>query len=109
MPDSHRGRIFAGLVTACALGAVAYLLVASRAPQLAPAATKPGLVARPAAALAGTTAAARRFLTANGVTRGKLIFRDLDRHDTASWARIATAALAAGGKRQLLGTAPCEG
>src|SRR3954453_20854448 len=108
MPDSHRGRIFAGLVTVCALGAVAYLLVASRAPQLAPAATKPGRVATHAATLAGTTAESRRFLTANGVTHGKLIFRDLDRHDTANWGRIATAALAGGGKRQLLGTAHCE-
>jgi len=108
MLESHRGRIFAGLVAVCALAAVAYLLVASHAPQIAPAATKPAHVATRVATLEGTTADARRFLAANGVTHGTIVFRDLDRHDTSNWGRIATAPLATAGNRRLLGTRHCE-
>jgi len=108
MLDSHRGRIFAGLVALCAVAAVAYLLVASRAPQLAPAATKPAHVATRAATLSGTTVEARRFLAANGITSGSIVFRDLDRHDTSNWGRVAAAPLASAGNRRLVGTLRCE-
>lgn len=105
MLESKRARIFAALATLCAVAAVGYLLVASRAPQLAPAAP----VARSSgpAVVAGATAAARRFLTAAGVTHGRIFFRDLDRGDTTNWGRIAVAPVGPG-RRTLVGTEHCE-
>jgi hypothetical protein len=113
MPRLGRTHAFVGLVAFCAAGALVYLLVASRAPQLAPAATPIGMgkasssSANTAPATA-TTAAARRFLAAAGVEHSRLLFRDLDRGDTAHWGRIAVESLTSAQPRRLVGSEQCE-
>src|SRR4051812_22990268 len=103
MRKPGRTHAFAGLVAMCATGAGVYLLVASRAPQVAPAAT-----AAHATPLVHSSAAARRFLFAAGIKHARIVFRDLDRRDPASWGRLVTASLTAPGPRRLLGSERCE-
>ena len=97
-----RTHAFAGLVAVCAAGAALYLLVASRAPQVAPAATTH------ATPLVSSTREARRLLAAAGIAHARLVFRDLDRRNPSDWGRIATASLTAPGPRRLLGSERCE-
>jgi hypothetical protein len=112
MRKPGRAHAFAALVVLCVAGAAIYLLVASRAPDLAPAATPIGTGhVEPSArrvALNGMSAPARELLAAAGVGSRRVAFRDLDRGDTANWGRIAIAPLTAREPRRLVGSARCE-
>jgi hypothetical protein len=112
MRKPRRGHVFVGLVASCVAVAAAALLVASRAPALAPAA-KPIAMGHVTPAgrsepLAGLSADARRLLTSAGVGRSRVMFRDLDRRDVSNWGRMAVAPLTAAEPRRLVGTERCE-
>src|SRR5215813_6272597 len=97
MRKPRRAHAFAALVVLCGAAAVVYLVVASRAPDLAPAATPIGMKnAAPAArhtTSTGLSRDAQRLLTAGGVRQARVLFRDLDRSDTSNWGRMVVAPL----------------
>jgi hypothetical protein len=107
-----RAHAFAVLVVLCGAVAAIYLLVASRAPALAPAATPIGAVkvtpTRRAGPLTGLSSSARRLLTAAGVGRPRVMFRDLDRSDPSNWGRMTVAPLTAAEPRRFAGVEQCE-
>ena len=112
MRKPGRAHAFAALVALCAAAAVVYLVVASRAPDLAPAATPIGMKnVAPAARQTTSTGLshdARRLLAAAGVGRVRVLFRDLDRSDTSNWGRMVVARLTAAEPRRFAGEERCE-
>src|SRR5262245_46676027 len=112
MRKPGRAHAFGALVVLCGAAAVVYLVVASRAPDLAPAATPIGMKnVAPAArqtASTGLSRDARRLLAAAGVGHARVLFRDLDRSDTSNWGRMVVAPLTAAEPRRFAGDERCE-
>jgi hypothetical protein len=106
--------VFVGGVAVCAAVAATYAFAASRSPELSPAApatpaapapaAQQPVSAAPAAASTGVTA----LLQAKDVSRRHLLFRDLDRSNTANFGRIAIAPVSNPAERRLVGSVRCE-
>ncbi|HEY3182873.1 MAG TPA: hypothetical protein VGJ77_08570 [Gaiellaceae bacterium] len=111
MPRPSRVHVFAGGVAVCAAVAATYAFAASRSPELAPAA--PPAPAAPAPAAPRPVVAAKPtgvavLLGAKDLRGRQLLFRDLDRSNTANFGRIAIAPVTNPAARRLVGTVRCE-
>lgn len=110
MRKPSRVHVFAGGVAVCAAVAATYALAASRSPELSPSAPPAPAAPAPAAPqpVAAKPTGVAALLRAKDVSGRQLLFRDLDRSNTANFGRIAVAPVANPAVRRLVGTVRCE-